>query len=491
MTRLALIGVSVRALAESAALTGEEVVAADFFGDRDLAQACESYAVGRDLGLPLTAQGLATAARRLRADAVVYTANLENHPEVVGEISGWARVIGNDAATLARVRDWASLRRVCAAAGIAVPETLLPGEERRARAGVRWLRKRRRSGGGHGVRRWCGRALDADHLLQAEIPGRPASVAFVADGQGARVLAVSEQLIGRRRLGARGFTWCGNLVPFTTAPAEADALLPQARRAATVLTRYYGLRGLNGLDCVVARDADGAPQLWLIEVNPRFTASMELAEAAVGRSLFALHVAACEGRLPADLLERDSFSFYVLKVQLSDGTVKTKRLNAEAFRKITSFANIKIRSRMVHLYAEAEQRNAVVVGTTNRTEYLLGDFCKYGDGGTDIEPIAHLYKNQIYQLAEYLGVIREIIERTPSPDTFSLPVSDQEFFFRIPFTKLDHLLFAWEHGIPAEKAAEVLGLSREAVMRAFTDFTTKNRSTAHLREMPGSMEKAS
>jgi NAD+ synthase len=195
--------------------------------------------------------------------------------------------------------------------------------------------------------------------------------------------------------------------------------------------------------------------------------------------------------LPADLLERDSFSFYVLKVQLSDGTVKTKRLNAEAFRKITSFANIKIRSRMVHLYAEAEQRNAVVVGTTNRTEYLLGDFCKYGDGGTDIEPIAHLYKNQIYQLAEYLGVIREIIERTPSPDTFSLPVSDQEFFFRIPFTKLDHLLFAWEHGIPAEKAAEVLGLSREAVMRAFTDFTTKNRSTAHLREMPGSMEKAS
>jgi len=303
VTRLALIGVSVRALAESAALAGEEVVAADFFGDRDLARVCESYAVGRDLGLPLTAQGLATAARRLRADAVVYAANLENHPEVVAGISGWARVIGNDAATLARVRDWASLRRVCAAAGIAVPETLLPGEERRARAGVRWLRKRRRSGGGHGVRRWCGTALDADHLLQAEIPGRPASVAFVADGQGARVLAVSEQLIGRRRLGARGFTWCGNLVPFTTAPAEADALLPQARRAATVLTRHYGLRGLNGLDCVVERDVHGALRLWLIEVNPRFTASMELAEAAVGRSLFALHVAACEGRLPADLLE--------------------------------------------------------------------------------------------------------------------------------------------------------------------------------------------
>lgn len=191
--------------------------------------------------------------------------------------------------------------------------------------------------------------------------------------------------------------------------------------------------------------------------------------------------------LPTDLLERDSFSFYILRVRLNDGTVKTKRLNTEAFRKITSFANIKIRSRMIHLYAEAERRNAVVVGTTNRTEYLLGDFCKYGDGGTDIEPITHLYKNQIYQLASHLGVIKEIIDRTPSPDTFSLPVSDQEFFFRIPFTKLDHLLYAWEHKIPAERAAEVLGLSKDAVIRAFTDFTTKNRSTAHLRQMPGSI----
>lgn len=195
--------------------------------------------------------------------------------------------------------------------------------------------------------------------------------------------------------------------------------------------------------------------------------------------------------LPTDLLERDSFNFYVLKVRLDDGTEKTKRLSADAFRKITSFASAKIRSRMVHLYAEAERRNAVVLGTTNRTEYLLGDFCKYGDGGTDIEAIAHLYKNQVYQLARYLGVSQEIISRIPSPDTFSLPVSDQEFFFRIPFSTLDHLLYAWEHGIPEERVADVLGLSKEAVMRAFTDFTAKNRSTAHLREMPRCIEQPS
>lgn len=191
--------------------------------------------------------------------------------------------------------------------------------------------------------------------------------------------------------------------------------------------------------------------------------------------------------LPTDLLERDSFSFYILRVQLGDGTIKTKRLNFDAFRRITSFANIKIRSRMIHLYTEAEKSNSLVAGTTNKTEYLLGDFCKYGDGGTDIEAIAHLYKNQIYQLADYLGVTKDIIDRPPSPDTFSLPVSDQEFFFRIPFDKLDHLLYAWEHEIPAEKVSDVLGISKEAVGRAFTDFTTKSRATAHLRQMPGSL----
>ncbi len=303
MTRLALIGVSTRPLAESAAQAGRSVVAVDFFGDRDQARVCESYAVSRDLGLPQTAHGLAAAARRLGADAVVYAANLENHPEVVEELSEWTSVMGNDAATLARVRDWGSLRRVCAAEGVAAPRTLLSGEEGRAAAGGDWLRKRRRSGGGHGVARWRGGELDADHLLQAEVAGVPASVAFVADGEDARVLALSEQLVGRRRLGAHGFAWCGNMVPFDPVDGGVEDLLRQATHAAAALTRHYGLRGLNGLDCVVAPDEDGRPLLWLIEVNPRPTASMELVESALGRNLLDVHLAACEGRLPEDPLE--------------------------------------------------------------------------------------------------------------------------------------------------------------------------------------------
>ncbi|MBW1719692.1 MAG: NAD(+) synthase [Deltaproteobacteria bacterium] len=192
--------------------------------------------------------------------------------------------------------------------------------------------------------------------------------------------------------------------------------------------------------------------------------------------------------LPTDLLERDTFSFYCLQVQMPDGEIKKKRLNLEEFRTITSFANIKIRARMLHLYAEAERRNLLVVGTTNRTEFILGDFCKYGDGGTDIEPLTYLYKNQIYQLADYLEIIPEIINRQPSPDTFSLPVSDQEFFFRISFDKLDYLLYAWEHEVPINNAANVLDISDDAVERAYKDFESKYRATAHLRKVPNTLD---
>ena len=143
---------------------------------------------------------------------------------------------------------------------------------------------------------------------------------------------------------------------------------------------------------------------------------------------------------------------------------------------------------MLHLYAEAEKRSLLVAGTTNRTEFILGDFCKYGDGGTDIEPFTHLYKNQIYQLSDYLEVIPEIIDRQPSPDTFSLPVSDQEFFFRISFDKLDYLLYAWEHEVPANEVGKVLDLSEDAVGRAYNDFASKHRATAHLRELPNTLK---
>lgn len=195
--------------------------------------------------------------------------------------------------------------------------------------------------------------------------------------------------------------------------------------------------------------------------------------------------------LPTDLLERDSFNFYVLQVKLVDGSVEKRRLSLEQFRTITAFASIKIRARMIHLYAEAERRNLIVAGTTNRTEFILGDFCKYGDGGTDMEALAHLYKCQIYQLADFLGVIPEIRNREPSPDTFSLPVTDQEFFFRVPFAKLDFLLYAWEHSTPIKEVCETMNLTEEQVKRAIRDFNAKYNATKHLRQLPPTLERVS
>ncbi len=296
--RVLVIGVSTRAMVESAVRGGHDIVAVDFFGDRDQARLTKSYALQRDLGLPATAEGLAAAARRIDAEGVVYGANLENHPEVVGELAGRRRLLGNSPEVLRKVRDWRSLRSFCRDAGIPHPATLFRGEETWARGGGRWLRKRVCSGGGRGVRPWTGRPLDDRHLLQEQVDGRPASVAFVADGTECRVIGFSEQLVGRRWLGASGFAWCGNVLPFAPPPAEGHLLLAEVATMASRLTRRYGLRGLNGADLVVGRGPTGEPCAYLIEVNPRYSASMELAERAYGIDAYTLHLDALAGLLP-------------------------------------------------------------------------------------------------------------------------------------------------------------------------------------------------
>ena len=143
---------------------------------------------------------------------------------------------------------------------------------------------------------------------------------------------------------------------------------------------------------------------------------------------------------------------------------------------------------MIQLYYQAEKNNYVVAGTTNKTEAIQGLFVKWGDGGVDIEPVAHLYKNQIFQLAKYLGVIKEIQERTPSPDTWSFTVTDEEFYFRMPFDKLDLLLYAWEYKTPIQEVCKIMDLTEEQVKRVFRDFTSKFNATKHLRQLPSTLE---
>jgi NAD+ synthase len=192
--------------------------------------------------------------------------------------------------------------------------------------------------------------------------------------------------------------------------------------------------------------------------------------------------------LPPDLLSRDAYNVFTLTIHDGKGNTKSARLGKETLNGIVAATDTKQRTRMMHLYYYAEMKNYIVCGTTNKPEALQGLFVKYGDGGVDIEPIAHLYKAQVYQLAEHLGVTREIIERIPSPDTFSFQVSDEEFYFRMPYTTLDLLLYAWEHSTPIEEVCATMNLTEEQVKRAIRDFNSKYSATKHLRQLPPTLE---
>lgn len=188
--------------------------------------------------------------------------------------------------------------------------------------------------------------------------------------------------------------------------------------------------------------------------------------------------------LPPDLLSRDAFNFFKLITEDEEGNRKSIRLKKKTANGIVAATNTKQRIRMLHLYYFAEKKNYFVCGTTNKSETVQGFFVKYGDGGVDIEPIAHLYKMQVFQLAKYTGVIKEIIERAPSPDTYSLPVDDEEFFFRMPLDTLDLLLYAWEHKVPMKDICESMDINEIQVMRAFRDFVAKFNASRHSRMLP-------
>ena len=293
-----IVGVSTRAMAESAVRAGGRVVTVDYFGDRDQKEQVENLSLLRDLNLPFGAAGLLAAGRRVAYSSVAYLSNLENYPGIVTELAKRGRLLGNTPEVLRAARSRRQLRRICREEGISTAETLLPGEEPHADPKARWLLKPVRSGGGHGIRFWDGARLDRAHVLQRFVEGRPASAAFVANGENSVVIGTSEQLIGRREFGAKGFTWCGNILPLEVDdPARAE-FLETVESMAARLTRRLGLRGVNGFDFVVADGRDGRPTPFLVEVNPRFTASMELVERVYGLSIFSLHLDAMDGKLP-------------------------------------------------------------------------------------------------------------------------------------------------------------------------------------------------
>jgi uncharacterized protein len=281
-------------LAELGVRAGHDVVALDRFGDLDLQRLCPSVSVLRDLGGRGGMAALVDAAERIAAPSVIYGAGLENQPGLVARLASGRRLLGCSPETLERVRDPASLGASLRAAGLAYPSTFDAADApRRADRALRWLRKPVRGGGGRGVREWRGGELRGDVVVQERVSGLPCSAAAVADGCSATLLGVSEQLIGHRGFGARGYAWCGNLVPPRLDEVQRRALAVAAQTICAHLARAFGLYGLIGVDLVW----DGE-RAWVVEVNPRPTGSLECVEAAHDVGVFAAHMEGCAGRLP-------------------------------------------------------------------------------------------------------------------------------------------------------------------------------------------------
>jgi uncharacterized protein len=289
-----LVSVSARMLAELATRDGYDVCAVDRFGDLDLQRLCPSVSMMRDLGGRGGMEQMVEAAEGIQADSVIYGAGLENRPDLVTRLAAGRRLLGCSPETLRRVRDPALLGASLRAGGFAYPRTL-SGEEapERADRAHRWLRKPIRGGGGRGVREWRGGRPRCDVIVQERISGLACSAAAVADGRSALLLGVSEQLIGRRALGTRGWRWCGNVAPPRLPGGEQDALADAAQAICAHLAADFGLRGVFGVDLVW----DGT-QPWVVEVNPRPVASLETIDAAHGVRSFTAHLEACAGRLP-------------------------------------------------------------------------------------------------------------------------------------------------------------------------------------------------
>ncbi|MHB9029180.1 MAG: NAD(+) synthase [Candidatus Latescibacterota bacterium] len=191
-------------------------------------------------------------------------------------------------------------------------------------------------------------------------------------------------------------------------------------------------------------------------------------------------------RLPDNLLEEDRLGLYRLEVRSPEGRVEGKRLSYTDFLTLTAATNIKQRVRMIHLYHAAESRRYAVIGTTNLTEAVEGFYVKYGDGGVDVEPIAHLYKTQVFMLAERLGIPEEICARTPSPDTYSFPVSDKEFYFAASYPTVDKIILGLSAGLDDAALAAETGLSEQQLRRLKEELKNRATATAHLREPPPS-----
>jgi NAD+ synthase len=184
------------------------------------------------------------------------------------------------------------------------------------------------------------------------------------------------------------------------------------------------------------------------------------------------------------VVDSDSFRLFSVVIQTPEGREVKTRLTPEAYLGIVAATNFKQRVRKMLEYHHADRLNYAVTGTPNRLEYDQGFFVKLGDGAADIKPIAHLYKTQVYRLAAHLGLPAEIQSRAPTTDTYSLPQSQEEFYFSLPYDRMDLCLFGKNNGVPIAEVATAAGLTEEQVQRVYRDIDQKRSTTEYLHLPP-------
>jgi uncharacterized protein len=284
--RILVVAVSARMLAQIAVADGYAVTALDRFGDVDL------RAVAPGATAP-TSDSMTALAADMDADALVYGAGFENRPDLVRRLADGRELLGTPPELLKAVRDPWAVGAAARAAGARAPETLpanvlpkLAGAGLRQRDRDAWLRKPRHGGGGRGVRQWEGGRLRRGEILQRRIHGLSCSAVAIGDGRQAVVLGLTEQLHR-----SPGFRWIGNVAPPRLPETQRQELDGQLRAVCAEVAARFGVRGAFGVDA--AWDGRHA---WVLEVNPRPPASLEL----FGPGTFEAHVQGARGLgLPA------------------------------------------------------------------------------------------------------------------------------------------------------------------------------------------------
>lgn len=191
----------------------------------------------------------------------------------------------------------------------------------------------------------------------------------------------------------------------------------------------------------------------------------------------------CKIALP-DLLSHDQFAVFSVIVQSPSGETRKVRLTLNSYLGVVAATNFKQRTRKMVEYYHADRLNFAVAGTPNRLEYELGFFVKSGDGAADFKPIAHLYKSQVYRLAEYLQIPDEIRRRPPSTDTYPLEQSQEEFYFSMPLDKMDLCLYGRDNSMSPAELAPHVDLGVDQIQRAYSLIDRKRAIARYLHSAP-------